>query len=135
LVCWKYGPFSHNFAPVRPIREITAYFSILLLALANMGSHSPAIAVSMPAPIGFEQTRLAATPSGKLDYLRTQQFSAEPGNAHGATTVKQPVSLAFFKLETLNTQQVSGVGYFILTKFLLIGFPSTDVIFPFHQFW
>lgn len=100
-----------------------------------MGSYRPATAQPVSALGGHAQAQLTVAVGTRPDYLRTEQLSPDLGYCFGSSNFKQPVPCDFFKLPLLNRPAVSGTRYFSLTKFLCIGFSSTDVIFPFHQFW
>lgn len=118
-------------------RHIAAYLIILLLAFANMGAYLIGDAqLTPPSTHRHEQCQVvSASDAIPLYGLTEQRYSSGPGQSNGIPSFKHPFSWAAARTVFLNSPQVSGVGYFLLTKFLLIGFSTTDAIYPFHQFW
>jgi hypothetical protein len=121
---------------VKFFRAIAAYLSIALLTLVSMTSHRPAAVVAYPAQ-HHEQSQLSQTSAGDLPYCLTEQqrYSSATGQGAAFGGFKQHFDWAALKPIFLNARRITGIGYFLLTRFLLVGFSSTDVIFPFHQFW
>lgn len=116
-------------------RAIAAYLSIALLALVSMVSYRPTSVVGYPAQ-HHEQSQLSQTAAGDLPYcLAEQRYSSAAGQGAGFGGFKQHFDWAALRPTALNARSVSGIGYFLLTRFLLVGFSSTDMVFPFHQFW
>ncbi|MBK9016829.1 MAG: hypothetical protein IPM82_23735 [Saprospiraceae bacterium] len=117
-------------------REIAAYLSIALLALANMGAYvNGSVQIAPPTDLHQESRLTIATDGVPLYCLTDQRFSVGAGQGNSASTFKHPFVWAAMKTAFLNAQQISGVQYYHLSKYLLIGFETTDVIYPFHQFW
>jgi|GEM_PF-3074360 len=129
--------FLRNFAPVKFLREIAAYLSIALLALANMGAvHNVATQQDLAPVPSHDQSWLVPASDGIPLYCLTEQLqSAVSCQGNGSAGFKLPIFWAVAKPFFLNAPSVSGFHYFQLSRFLLIGFSTTDVIFPFHQFW
>lgn len=121
---------------MKPIHKIAAYLSIALLAIANMGAYMGGSVQVVTPTNHHEQSQLTSASDGLPLYCLTEQrYSAGAGQGNGAPSFKYPIGWAAVKNFSLNARQVSGANYFILSKYLVRGFPSTDAIYPFHQFW
>ncbi|MBI1226124.1 MAG: hypothetical protein GC192_12890 [Bacteroidetes bacterium] len=117
-------------------REIAAHLSILLLAFANISAYMSRSVRDAPLTVHHEQSQLRAADDALPIYCLTEQrYSAGAGQGNGVPNFKYPVGFAPVKNFSLNASLASGADYYLLSKYLLIGFPSTDVIYPFHQFW
>lgn len=128
--------FLPNFAPVKFFREIAAYLSIALLAFANMGAYMSGEAQSVPPTDHHKESRLTIAPDDAPLYCLTEQrYGSGAGQGSGIPSFKHYFGWAAANAAFSNARQASGANYFILSKYLLIGFPTTDAIYPFHQFW
>jgi hypothetical protein len=127
--------FPLNFAAMKPIRALIALFSIALLAFANWVTPALSAVHTVPTKEGIQHTWLAAAPGADLpDGINEQRYASGTGQGSGTST-KQIFSWAFLRPVFLNAPCVSGIHYYLLSRFIRLGFPTTDVIFPFHQFW
>ncbi|MCF8247422.1 MAG: hypothetical protein K9J37_20455 [Saprospiraceae bacterium] len=121
---------------MKSIRKIAAYLGIALLAFANMGAYLGSGVQVTYTKAHNEQSQLASASDGLPLYCLTEQrYGTGVGQGNGAPSLKQPLGWAGVKAVFLSAQQVTGANYFILSKYLLIGFSTTDAIYPFHQFW
>jgi len=117
------------------VRALVVFFSIVLLAFANWANPAFSAVKTLPVNESIQRTWLAAATGADLpEGINEQRYTPGPGQGT-KSPIKQFFSGAFVKPVLLNVPRVSGSNYYLLSKFIHLGFSTTDVIFPFHQFW
>lgn len=119
------------------IGKISLYLGIVLLALINLGLQGVHDVHPPPAKgVNTEHWSGTVRSIHDIPFCQTEQkTSPSSQQVNGFVPVKQPAPVGFSRLAHLNDAAATAAKYFCQSRYLPISLKTTDVIFPFHQFW
>lgn len=118
-------------------RKIVSYFGVALLAFANLGAYVNADGQVAAPKHDIAQTFSAAISShhDTLFCLTEQKSGSSSFQNSGSITSKHSVPKWLARDKSFNAGNISKAIYYQISRHLLPEFTTTDIVFPFHQFW